>query len=57
MTFVQRDVPESEAESIAEGWVEYYWDKMKAYLARQAKSKVKLTAKKKAPKPRAKKKR
>ena len=58
MTFVQRDVPESEAESIADGWVEYYWKKLSAYLAKQAKAKVKKpVAKKKAAKPEAKKKR
>jgi activator of HSP90 ATPase len=57
MTFVQRNVPESEADSIADGWVEYYWKKMSAYLAKQAKATVKSpVAKKKAAKPKAKKK-
>ncbi|HTB35025.1 MAG TPA: SRPBCC domain-containing protein [bacterium] len=55
MTFVQRDVPESEADDIADGWVEFYWKKMKAYLAKQAKA-AKPAAKKKAAKPKAKKK-
>jgi activator of HSP90 ATPase len=44
LTFVQRDVPEAEAESIADGWVEYYWDKIKAYLAKQAKAEAKKSA-------------
>jgi len=61
MTFVQRNVPESEAESIADGWVEYYWKKMAVYLAKQAKAGArkpaakKAPAKKKAAKPKAKK--
>jgi activator of HSP90 ATPase len=53
LTFVQRNVPESEADAIADGWVEYYWKKMSAYLAKQAKAKVKKpAAKKKAAKKR-----
>ena len=57
LTFVQRNVPETEAAAIADGWVEYYWSKMKAYLAKQAKAKVKKpVAKKKAAKPKARKK-
>jgi len=55
LTFVQREVPESEVEAIADGWVEYYWAKMKAYLAKQAKAAAKKKpAKKKAAKKKAK---
>jgi uncharacterized protein YndB with AHSA1/START domain len=60
MTFVQREVPESEADDIAEGWVEFYWKKMSAYLAKQSKAKAKKpaakqkAAKKKSGKPKAK---
>jgi activator of HSP90 ATPase len=32
MTFVQTGVPEEHAESLKEGWKEYYWVPMKAYL-------------------------
>jgi activator of HSP90 ATPase len=35
MTFVQTDVPEDQFESISEGWVENYWEKMVPALAKK----------------------
>lgn len=32
LSFLQTEVPAHKAESIAEGWREYYWEPMKAYL-------------------------
>jgi len=32
LSFLQTDVPAHKADSIAEGWREYYWEPMKAYL-------------------------
>jgi activator of HSP90 ATPase len=32
LIFLQTDVPEHKVESIKEGWKQYYWDAMKAYL-------------------------
>lgn len=31
LTFTQTGVPEDQYESIKEGWVEHYWDKMKKF--------------------------
>lgn len=36
MTFVQTRIPTDKFESIKSGWIEHYWDKMKAYLAKSA---------------------
>lgn len=35
LTFVQEGVPEHKAEAIKDGWKEYYWEPMKAYLKGQ----------------------
>src|SRR5665213_2018370 len=32
MTFIQDNIPGDDFEDIKSGWVEHYWDKMKAYL-------------------------
>jgi uncharacterized protein YndB with AHSA1/START domain len=32
LSFHQSAIPDSEYEDIKAGWIEYYWDKMKAYL-------------------------
>lgn len=32
LRFLQTNVPEHKVESIKEGWKQYYWDAMKAYL-------------------------
>jgi len=32
LTFIQKDVPEANYQSLKEGWYQYYWDPMKAYL-------------------------
>lgn len=32
LSFLQTDIPAHKVESIAEGWKEYYWEPMKAYL-------------------------
>ena len=33
LTFTQTGVPKHKAAALAEGWKEYYWDLMQAYLA------------------------
>jgi activator of HSP90 ATPase len=33
LEFIQTGVPENEYESIKEGWIEFYWDKIKITLA------------------------
>lgn len=33
MSFTQTDVPDASYESLKQGWKDYYWDPMKAYLA------------------------
>lgn len=35
MVFVHSDVPADQVASIRDGWVEYYWDPIKAYLKEQ----------------------
>jgi len=32
LAFTQTDVPEDQYEAISQGWKEFYWEKMKAYL-------------------------
>lgn len=32
LSFTQTDIPAHKAESISEGWKEYYWEPMKTYL-------------------------
>lgn len=32
LTFLQKDVPEHKVEALKEGWKQYYWQPMKAYL-------------------------
>jgi activator of HSP90 ATPase len=32
LTFLQTDVPEHKAEALKEGWKEFYWEPMKAWL-------------------------
>ena len=32
LTFVQTEVPENQYDDIGDGWVEYYWEKMKKLL-------------------------
>ncbi|HTB21754.1 MAG TPA: SRPBCC domain-containing protein [bacterium] len=36
MTFIQDNIPAAELEHMRTGWMEHYWDRMKAYLAKQA---------------------
>jgi activator of HSP90 ATPase len=33
LTFTQTDIPEHKAESLKEGWKQYYWQPMKAFLS------------------------
>lgn len=35
LVFVQANIPETLAKELAEGWREYYWNPLKAYLARR----------------------
>jgi uncharacterized protein YndB with AHSA1/START domain len=37
MTFIQDNIPSGAFKDMESGWVEHYWDKMKAYLKKQAK--------------------
>jgi uncharacterized protein YndB with AHSA1/START domain len=37
MTFIQDNIPAGALEDMRSGWVEHYWDKMKAYLKKRAK--------------------
>ena len=32
LRFLQTNIPEHKAESLKDGWKQFYWDKMKAYL-------------------------
>ncbi|MBL0308329.1 MAG: SRPBCC domain-containing protein [Bacteroidetes bacterium] len=32
LTFTQTDIPEHKAAALADGWKQYYWEPMKAYL-------------------------
>jgi len=41
MTFTQTNVPENTYKALADGWKEYYWEPMKAYL-KIAKKKVEV---------------
>ena len=34
LTFTQTDVPDDQYDSISEGWIEQYWDKMKKVLSK-----------------------
>ena len=36
LTFTQKGIPAKDYEDIKQGWVDYYWEPMKAYLAKQA---------------------
>jgi activator of HSP90 ATPase len=36
MTFIQDNIPDGALAEMKTGWVEYYWDKMKAYLKKRA---------------------
>jgi len=33
LMFVHSDVPDDQAEDIAKGWIDFYWEPLKAYLA------------------------
>jgi uncharacterized protein YndB with AHSA1/START domain len=36
MSFHQSGIPDGDFEDIKSGWIEHYWDRMKAYLKRRA---------------------
>ncbi len=38
LTFLQTEVPEDQFDDISQGWVEYYWEKMKKMLSEKSKT-------------------
>ncbi len=38
LTMVNSDVPEEQADEIADGWMEWYWEPLKAYFSKKSKT-------------------